>query len=390
MIIPKLALRNLLGAGLRTWLNVVVLSLTFVAIILSLGFNQGILEQASRTMIDSEIGGGQYWQEAYDPYDPFALEDAHAQIPAAVKNLMDQEQAAGILITQGTIYPEGRILPVLLKGIDPAQKTLDIPSQFLSAEEEEIPALIGSRMAANANLNIGDYVTLRWRDANGTFDARDAVIVQIMNTSLQTIDSRQIWLPLHTLQQMTGMVGEATIIVVDRTVAAPPEIQGWEFRDLDFLLKDLRDLVRTRLIARSILYVILLFLAVIAIFNAQVLAIFRRRKEIGTLMSLGMTRAKVIQLFTLEGGLTGVLAAVIGAIYGVPLLSYFAVAGMAMPQGTENFGLSIGHTLYPSYGLVLVLGTTLVVLLTVTVVSYLPTRRIAKLKPTDALRGKLP
>jgi len=31
----------------------------------------------------------------------------------------------------------------------------------------------------------------------------------------------------------------------------------------------------------------------------------------------------------------------------------------------------------------------LLVLIVTTIVSYLPTRRIAKLKPTDALRGKM-
>ena len=35
------------------------------------------------------------------------------------------------------------------------------------------------------------------------------------------------------------------------------------------------------------------------------------------------------------------------------------------------------------------LGTTALVLVVTTIVSYLPTRRIAPLKPTDALRGRL-
>lgn len=355
-----------------------------------MGFNQGILEQVSKAMINSEIGGGQYWQAAYDPYDPFTLEDAHAKIPVALKNLIDNEHATPILITQGTIYPEGRIQAVILKGIDPLQKILDIPSRFLSTEEEAIPAIVGSRMASSANLSIGDQVTVRWRDVNGTFDARDAVIVQIMNTPVQTIDNGQIWLRLQTLQQMTKMFDEATMVVVHKSIASPSNIKGWEFKDLDFLLKDLRELIKTRFIARSILYVILLFLSMLAIYNTQILAIFRRRKEIGTLMSLGMTRAKVIQLFTFEGGLTGILATLVGGVYGIPLLTYFATRGIDMLQSSDQFGLAIGRTLYPSYSLVLVLGTTVLVLLTVTFVSYLPTRKISKLKPTDALRGKLP
>ena len=63
---------------------------------------------------------------------------------------------------------------------------------------------------------------------------------------------------------------------------------------------------------------------------------------------------------------------------------------MTFPQETmDSFELALPSTLYPSYGLPLVLGTTLLVLITVTIVSFLPTRRISKLKPTDALRGKM-
>lgn len=63
MIALKLAYRNLLGAGLRTWLNVIVLSFSFVVIIWQRGLLEGWDRQARRDMIDWEIGGGQYWHQ---------------------------------------------------------------------------------------------------------------------------------------------------------------------------------------------------------------------------------------------------------------------------------------------------------------------------------------
>ena len=38
MIAPKLAFRNLMGAKLRTWLNIIVLSMAYVIIIWQQGF----------------------------------------------------------------------------------------------------------------------------------------------------------------------------------------------------------------------------------------------------------------------------------------------------------------------------------------------------------------
>lgn len=389
MIIPKLALRNLLGAGLRTWLNVVVLSFSFVAIIWTQGLYKGMGDQAVHSMIDVEYGGGQYWHEKYDPYDPLALQDAHGIVPAPLKKMIDNGQATPVLITQGVIYPSGRFQSVLLKGIDPSQTITSLPSGFLDFEGEELPVLIGSRMAKSTGLKVGDTVTLRWRDAYGTFDARDAMIVHVMSTTVQSVDEGQLWIPLKKMQELTRMEDETTLIIVSKDAVNPPDVRGWEFKSLDVLLKNIRELVEVKTAGASIMYVILLLLAMLGIFDTQVLSIFRRRKEIGTLMAMGLTRARIIGLFTLEGAMHSVLAAIVAAVYGIPLLIYFAKEGWAMPQAVDSYGFAIGEKLFPTYSAGLVIGTTLLVLLVTTIVSFLPTRKIAKLKPTDALRGKL-
>ena len=389
MILPKLALRNLLGAGLRTWLNVIVLSFAFILIIWSQGLYEGVYAQAERASVDIIMGGGQYWQQKYDPLDILSLEDAHAVVPDSLRAMIDAGRATPILVVQGTLYPKGRIHPVLIKGIDPDQKLLSLPSEFLTAGEERVPALIGSRMARSTGLAVGDTVTLRWRDVKGAFDARDVEIVQVMKTIVQSVDQGQIWVPLKNLRAWAGMEGEASLVVVERDAAERPQVTGWVFRDLDFLLNDVRQLVQMKTAGATIFYVVLILLAMLAIFDTQVLSIFRRRKEMGTLMALGFTRGRVIRLFTLEGALHGVLAALVAALYGVPLLTWFARAGWAMPAGMDSYGLAIGDKIFPMYSAGLVAATTLLVLVITTIVSYLPTRKIAKLKPTDALRGRM-
>lgn len=389
MIIPRLAIRNLLGAGLKTWLNVVVLSFSFVIIIWLQGLYKGMGDQARVAQTDAEFGGGQYWQENYDPFDPLTLQDAHSVIPVSLQILIDNGQATPILISQATIYPEGRLLIIQMKGIDPAQSIVNLPTQFLDQESEELPALIGTRMAKNTGLEIGDTVTVRWRDAQGTFDARDAKIVQIMKTSVPTVDQAQIWVPLDKLQSLTRMENEASLVILAQDSKEFPQTSRWMHKDMDFLLKDIDLMVKSKQVGGSIVYVILLSLALLAIFNTQVLSIFRRRKEMGTLMSMGMTRGKIIQLFTLEGAMHSVLAAVVAAIYGIPLLLYSAKKGWAMPEVVDDFGMALGEALFPVYGTGLIIGTTILILLATTIVSFLPTRKIAKLKPTDALRGKM-
>jgi ABC-type lipoprotein release transport system permease subunit len=391
MTILRLAVRNLLGGGMKSWLNAVVLSIAFVAIIWTQGLYQGMDNQVSRAIIDAAAGGGQYWMETYDPFDPFTLQDAHLKLTGELDELVKSGKATPVLIIQGTIYPGGRIQSVLLKGIDPEQKLLSFPSSFLKNLDREIPALIGRRVAQTTGLKTGDTVTVRWRDAHGTFDARDLRIVQVMSTSVQTIDVGQIWVPLQKLQEMASMPNEATIVITEKNFGQAEKVPGWTFRDLNFLLKDIQEFVKSKTIGASIFYSFLLFLAMLAIFNTQVLSIFRRRKEIGTLMALGLPRGKVIELFTVEGALHAILAALVGAVYGIPLLAYFVAKGWPVPSGmADSFGFALSEKLFPTYSAGLVVGTTILVLIITTIVSFLPTRKIAKLKPTDALRGRLP
>lgn len=393
MTILRLAVKNLLGAGLRTWLNVFVLSLSFVLIIFFQGLLKGMNKQAEEAMIAVEVAGGHVQHPVYDRYDPLSLTDAHGPIPAPLAALAAAGRAVPVLVIQGTIYPEGRLFTIQIKGIEPAQSVFDIPTSFLDTDtpNDEIPALIGERMAELTGLGMGDSFTVRWRDARGMFDARDATVVQVMKTSVQTVDSGQIWIPLARLQAMTGLEGQATFVVLAQG-APPPATEGsagWIFRDPDYFLADLHAMVESKSAGSSIFYAILLALAMLAIFDTQVLSIFHRRREMGTLMALGFTRTKLIGLFTLEGMLNSVLAALVGAVYGIPLLAWMARTGWALPGDTDSYGFAIGEKLYPSYSLALIAGTTALVLLVTTVVSFLPTRRIAKLKPTDALRGRM-
>ncbi len=383
----RLAIRTLRGAGIRTWLNAIALSFAFVAIIFGQGMLQGMNKQAEDASTAFEFAGGQYWQKNYDPYDPLTLEDAHAPVPAALESLAAAGRAAPILIVAGSIYPQGRIKPVMLKGIDPGQKILALPTAALGDTAEELPILIGSRTAASTGLAVGDQVTMQWRDVDGAFDARDGRVVEIMNTSVGTVDLGQVWVPLGTLRRLAGMEGEATIVTVAEGLRNAPTVDGWNFRTPAYLLSDLHQMVQSKTIGQSIMFTVLFLLAMLAIFDTQVLSVFRRRREIGMLVALGMTRAQVIVLFTLEGALLSILAAVLGVVYAGPLFYFFGRYGFSMPGG-DSWGFSLGDRLYPTFTVGLILGTTVLVFLVTTFVSWLPTRKIAKLKPTDALAGR--
>ena len=388
----KIAIKNLLGAKLRTWLNVFVTALSFFMIKLFSAMYDGMREHAKQVTIDTEIAGGAYWHPEYDPMDPMTFEDAHSIIPRDIKLLVDQKKAVPVLVSQASIYPNGRIMPVIMKGISPEQNIVNMPTDALSGHEEiAIPVLIGKGMASDTKLEVGDVFTIRWLDADRTYDADEGTVVHIMDTENFKLDMGHIWIPLKKAQTMLAMEEEATYVTYAEGLSIVENRDDWIPRDVKYLIRDMEALIKADEPNAAIMYIIFLCFAAMGIFNAQVLSIFRRGREIGTLMALGMTRSRVVGLFTLEGGLNAFLAAIMTVILFGPLLWYFGNNGiwLGVDYSDGAMGIIVEKYLIPVYSVGLVVTTTIVVSIIVLIVSYMPSRRIARMKPTDALRGKV-
>ncbi len=381
------AFRSLIGNGLKTWLNVFVLSISFVLIILLQGLLKGWSNQAVDDTVKWQIADGQYWQANYDPYDPFTFDSSAVKIPEVLQKAVNNNLLEPVLITQASIYPQGRIQGVILRGIRPDQQLLKIPSTTLKQEGVEIPVIIGAFMAKQTKLHLNDVVTLRWRDKYGTFEAADIRIAGVFKTSVPEIDNGSIWMSLDKLQEMTLRDNCANIIIKSPRVAAE-KVKGWNFNDVNKLTESTRLLVKTKSKGTNMLYFIFLLLAMLAIFDTQVLSIFKRQREIGTLVALGMTRQQVIWRFTLEGTFIALLSFAVGIVWGTPVILHMIFKGISFNMDAGELGIAMADTMYVSVTPGLVFGTMLFILVLTALVSYIPARKIAKMNPTEAIRGK--
>ena len=385
----KIAIKNLLGAGIRTWLNVFVTSVSIFMIIFSSGMYSGMMEHAMNVSIDTEIGGGAYWHPEYDPYDPITFEVAHQKTPDILKNIVQKNDALEVLVNQAAIYPDGRIVPVILKGITAQQSILNLPTnEFLKYNGTNIPIMIGKGMAAYARLDIGDTFTIRWMDSNNAYDASEGEIIHIMDSGNFKIDMGHIWVPLNIAQHILSMPDESTYVVYKQGINEIDNSSTWIKRDVEYLVRDMKAIIDQDRPNAIMIYIILLALAAMGIFNAQTLSIFRRKKEIGTLMALGMEKRKVVLMFTIEGALNAIFAIILTAILFGPILFYFHLNGIPLPIDYSDMGLIISKTLMPVYSPILLIATALIVFIILLIVSYIPSRRISKMHPVDAIRGK--
>ena len=351
----NLALKNLFGARLRTLLNVLVLSFSFVIIILLNSIMDGWDQQAQKDSIEWEFGNGHLINEKFDPLDPYTILDGHGKIPQENIGLTP------VLERQASIYPQGRMISVVLKGISSEQEILKLPTKVLKESKEEFPVIIGKRLAESAKLNKGDRVQVRWRDSKGTYDANTLSIIEVFDSNVPNIDNGKIWIDINKLWEMTNLENEASYFIVDDRFKNP-KLSSWNFKSQFALLKSLKDLINQKKTAQSIVYVLLL--------------------------ALGMTRMRVVRLFTIEGSIYSILALIVGSIYGVPFFIYMSEAGFPIPPADQKMGIALADVIYPVYGVKLVLMTILTVIISATIVSYFPARKIAKLNPVLALKGK--
>ncbi len=389
-MIFKLAFRNVIGYGWRSVINVFIIALVLVGLVWMISLWASWINLAKTQQQDWEYGSGTMRARAYDPLDMFSWEKAYAPVPSEARPHIDSGLVVPVLFSPGALYSHGRMTNVMIKGIPAAQKVLKIPSATLENHpDHSIPALLGKAMAKSARLQEGDIFTIRIKDAAGAFNTLDLTVAQVMDCPVPSLDVNTVWMDLEALRQAKDLPDQATVLVLaDSRLSSIPD-KDFRYIERSEFFADIDQMVKTKAGGQSFFFMMLIGLAMLAVFDTQALAVFKRRKEIGTLSALGFTKGQIIRIFTLEGSIYVLLAMLAGAVLGLPLFWYFGTHGLTLPGGSEGFGVQGFDEplkfVYPPHLILL----TLVFVFGLTVfVSWLPARRISRLNPTDAIRGR--
>ncbi len=386
-MIWHIAWKNFCGQGVRSILNVLVTAIAMVTVVFNVSMYNGFQAQATRNMVRVDVAGGHYRVPGFDLLTPTEWEDHTLKVPQALRAL-PADKKAEVLILQGQIFPNRRLFPVQLRGIEMGQKLLEVPLQGLAEWGDEVgdrvPVVLGTAMARKAHLKKDDTVVLKWRDKNGVVDARDAVIVDVARIINARVDEGVIWLRLDHLRAMTLRHDEVTWVAVDEPKG---EVAGLEYLSVEDLMFDLINLLEQDKKYARITWGILIFLAGISVFNSQISNIFKRQKEIGTFMALGMTPGQVVRLFTLEGSLAAFVSVFAALILGTLFLGWFQSVGLDVSHLAES-SIPVRERVYLDIVPWQVVLTGVVIVAIMVLISWLPVRKISRLDPTLALRGR--
>jgi len=258
----------------------------------------------------------------------------------------------------------------------------------------EVEALIGSGVARSMSVKVGDGLTILAVTADGALNGIDVQIVGIVNSGFKDLDDRYLRISLPSAQRLLQSDRVTNLVVgldstenTDRVVTVVgPHLQGLSQRmelrkwiDLAAYYKQVRTLFSGIFL---FLGIIVFFMVLMASVNTLLMAMMERTREIGTMLAMGTPRLWIVALFMVEATLIGVLGAAVGVAAGNLLGVLLNASGLHIPPPP---GTTVDMSFRVLYMPSLMIGSAVMVIVSLALASILPALRASRLQIVEAL-----
>ncbi len=192
--------------------------------------------------------------------------------------------------------------------------------------------LIGTRLARNLSLRIGDKITLISPKGNmtafGTVPRMKAYrIAAVFNVGMHEYDSSFIFMPLPTAQKYFKLL--KAVNYLDVVIAHPDEARqrgrevwrkiGRQGRIYDWQQTN-SSFFNAIQVERNVMFLILTLIIVVAAFNiisSLIMLVKDKGRDIAILRTMGATRGMIMRIFLISGASVGVIGTLAGFALGL-------------------------------------------------------------------------
>lgn len=267
---------------------------------------------------------------------------------------------------------------------------------------EKNAAVINPFMAKHFNLQVDDRFTILTRTAIGT-NAVTVTVHAIATIGNHDFSGLNFFMDWELLSKKLRMKGNALEILIHTTDTLSPTktenlietIQNHAKNDSPLEIKKwidinmIRQMTQSHKISNTLMSFFFTLMASTIIFNSTMMAVLERKKEIGTLMSLGMDAKHIKNLFLLESAILAFIASLSGILIGFICVHILGKIGIDMRLFGLNAitGFGISTWIYPNLPLHVYLRLLIIGTGTATIACIIPARMALKIQPADALRS---
>ena len=241
----------------------------------------------------------------------------------------------GQVLAQGSVGSGTGALVRGIRGEDLAKITLvanNIKQGSLVGFDKGEGVAIGTRMAENLGLALGDSINLISPDGDatpfGTTPRMKAYpVTAIFEVGMSEYDSSIVYMPFSEAQLYFNQEGKAQSIEVyvddpDNVDALIPKIEAAAQRQI--LMTDWRDRNKTFFdalqVERNVMFMILTLIVLVAALNiisGLVMLVKDKGHDIAILRTMGATRGAILRIFLMTGAAIGVAGTIAGVVLGV-------------------------------------------------------------------------
>ena len=372
----NLAVRNVFRNRRRSAITIAVIVFGAVGLILFGGYKATTFRGLRESTIRGRIGHLQIFPRPADA----GLTDV-ASLRRTIESDSRVQSTAAQITLMGLISNGEKSESFMATAVEPekdramkAQKLIagtDLPSTELDA------VLLGAGLAKSMKAKPGDFLTLMTTTKSGSLNAIDVRVAGVFATGVKEFDERAVKMPILGAQQLLQTTSVEKLLVLlgntDDTDAVRRDIER-RFPQLD--LKSWSQLApfyhQVVLLFNGIfgfLGLIVFAVVIFSVANTVVMSIFERTREIGTLMAIGTSRARIWRMFFLEGMLIGLIGGLAGLAVAALLAALINNGNVMLPPPP---GYTVGYHLKILLQPQILITSFLISLVTATLSSILP------------------
>jgi ABC-type lipoprotein release transport system permease subunit len=403
----RLAWRNLWRQPRRTWLTAGAMIFSNALIVFMISVQFGMYRMMIDNTLRSFSGHIQLQAPGYnDDQKMRQIVPDVAELAEQLRTELQLDSVSARGIGFALVSSVERSAPAQIIGVEPDTESLvsNMPGlvskgRYL-ADRNAPEVVIGSVLARNLRVDIGDELTLLGNGPDGSFAAAIPTITGIIDSAIPDIDRTLLHIPLGFFQDTFSMgnAGHSVVIMAPEFTAiehyrrqTAAVLEGRDdlvVLDWDALNPGLREALLADFVSAWLLYGVLIVLVAFSVLNTQLMSVLERTKEFGIILSLGLTPGRLGRLVILEAALMGLLGLVLGVLLGGAVAWYFSIYGFSLP-GMDDIAskFNMPDRIYADVSpLSLLLGPTIVYVATLMAALY-PALRLHWLRPVDAMRA---